>query len=249
MDDWQLFMNPNVVWELSNKTNKVVFIYTTGNDAGGNERYWKGNEEAAINSVQFCINQSGLNGIRDKVQLNNHVLHRWTSGNAVCYFLRLPDGNLSGEGFANQDYQSLQKLYRGDISFIKTLDQSTVYHGWGEFVNIIQRIIDFEGDGISFIKINHPEVNKTINPGDHSDHIATGLAVKAVPKYERYHNFSYIGYSLMNYPADLWGEELFWKIGLFFVYDKTLYDMTKYSNLKQNPHTFMEFCFRSAKFH
>jgi hypothetical protein len=37
MDDWQLFINPNVSWELSNKENKVVFIYTTGNDAGGDK--------------------------------------------------------------------------------------------------------------------------------------------------------------------------------------------------------------------
>ena len=55
MDDWQLFMNPNVSWELSNKENKVVFIYTTGNDAGGDKEFWMANEEAAISSVCFGI--------------------------------------------------------------------------------------------------------------------------------------------------------------------------------------------------
>lgn len=249
MDDWQLFMNPNVSWELSNKENKVVFIYTTGNDAGGDKAFWMANEEAAISSVCFGISDLlYLDGEREIVNINNHVLHRWCGGNAVCYFLRLPDGNVTGNGFSSQGYQSLQKLYRRQISSIKPLDGSTLYHGWQDFVNTLQGIIDNEVDGFSSVKINHPETNKTINPGDHSDHRTTGIAVQAIPKYNQYNNFSYIGYNLRNYPVDLWGEDLFWKIAQFAVYDKTLSDLTRYSILKKSPFFFIEFCFRAAKF-
>ncbi|MEM5651003.1 hypothetical protein AAHB57_30310 [Bacillus cereus] len=139
MDDWQLFMNPNVSWELSNKENKVVFIYTTGNDAGGDKAFWMANEDAAISSVCFGISDLlYLDGEREIVNINNHVLHRWCGGNAVCYFLRLPDGNVTGSGFSSQGYQSLQKLYRRQIPFIKALDGSTIYHGWQDFVNTLQ---------------------------------------------------------------------------------------------------------------
>lgn len=249
MDDWQLFMNPNVSWELSNKENKVVFIYTTGNDAGGDKAFWMANEDAAISSVCFGISDLlYLDGEREIVNINNHVLHRWCGGNAVCYFLRLPDGNVTGSGFSSQGYQSLQKLYRRQIPFIKALDGSTIYHGWQDFVNTLQGIIDNEAGGFASVRINYPETNKAINPGDHSDHRTTGLAVQAIPKYSRYNNFSYIGYNLRNYPVDLWDEDLFLKIAQFVVYDKTLSDLTRYSMLKKSPFFFMEFCFRAAKF-
>lgn len=249
MDDWQLFMNPNVTSELSYKPNKVVFIYTTGNDAGSNEDYWRANEEAAISSVCFGIpHLMDAYGVRDVVQINNHMLHRWIRGNAVCYFLRLPDGNMSGKGFISQGYQSLQKLYQRDILSIKALDQSAIYYGWQDFVDTLQKIINYEAGGITSVKINHPETDKTINPGDHSDHRITGLAVQALPKYNQYNRFSYVGYDLRNYPADLCSEELFWKIGQFVAYDKTLYDLTSYSMLKVLPSTFIDFCLRSAKF-
>jgi hypothetical protein len=249
MDDWQLFMSPKVNCELSDIANKVVFIYTTGNDAGGGEDYWRANEEATISSVRFGISDlMYTDGVRDVVQINNHVLHRWFGGNSVCYFIRLPDGNVAGNGFASQGYQSIQKLYQRDINIIKTLDQSTIYYGWNDFVNTLQGIIDYEVGGIATVRINHTETDKDINPGDHSDHITTGFAVQSVPKYDQYHRFSYIGYALWNYPMDLETEDLFWKIGQFVVYDKTLYDMTKYSILKNDPASFIRFCHIGAKF-
>ncbi|RUL54792.1 MULTISPECIES: PIG-L family deacetylase [Lysinibacillus] len=249
MDDWLLFMNPNIRYELANKNNKVVFIYTTANDAGASETFWRGNEEASLSSIRFGVTyENEEKEYRDQVKLNNHLLHRWTYGNVVSYFLRLPDGNLSGNGFSSQGYQSLQKLYLREIPDICTLDHSTVYHGWDDLVNTIQSIIDFEGDNHSVIKINFPEPDRVINQGDHSDHITTGLAVRVIPKYNNYYSYSYKGYSISNYPIDLTGEDLFWKIGMFFVYDKTLYDLTGYSLLQRNPNTFMEFCFRSSKF-
>jgi hypothetical protein len=123
------------------------------------------------------------------------------------------DGNVSGSGFQTQGFQGLEKLYQGNISNIKTLDKSTVYYGWKDFVHTLQGIIDYEAEEISLIRLNHPETDKAINPGDHSDHRATGLAVQALPKYNKYHRFLYIGYDLWNYPVDLFAEDLFWKVG------------------------------------
>jgi len=249
MDDWQLFMNPYVTWSLWNETNKVIIIYTTSNDAGGGEDYWRAKEEASISSVRFGISHlRDVYGAREIVQINNHALHRWFGGNAICYFLRLPDGHLSGSGFASQSYQSLQKLYQKSIHSIRAVDQSTTYNGWLDFVYTLQGIIDYEVEELTDIIINYPETENIINPGDNSDHRATGLAVQAMPKYPNYRRYSYIGYHLRSYPADLLGEDLFWKIGQFAVYDKTLYDLTGYSTLKEGPSNYIEICFRSAKF-
>ncbi|EGL15477.1 MULTISPECIES: PIG-L family deacetylase [unclassified Paenibacillus] len=249
MDDWQLFMNPQATWEMSSDTVKVIFIYTTGNDAGGDENYWRANEEAAVRSIEFSkLHTDYTGGERGTVRINLRNIHRWSGGNTVCYFLRLPDGNVAGEGFISQGYQSLRKLRSKDISFIKALDQSSFYYGWQDFICTLQQIIDLETKGIKEVRINYPETDPTLNPNDHSDHILTGQAVEALPKYKQYRPFSYIGYDLIHYPADLKNDDLFWKVGQFTVYDQTLYELSKYSILKRASSTFISFCLRSARF-
>ena len=88
-------------------------------------------------------------------------------------------------------------------------------------------IIDYEAGDIGSVSIDHPETDEAINPGDHSDHITTGLAVQSIPKYAQYRRYLHRGYHLRNDPAELSGDALFWKIGQFVAYDKTLYDLTK----------------------
>ena len=52
LDDWQLFMNPNATQDLTDETVKVVFIHTTGYDAGEEEVFWRAKEEAVIASIK-----------------------------------------------------------------------------------------------------------------------------------------------------------------------------------------------------
>lgn len=249
MDDWQLFMNPIVARELSYPENKVVLIHTTGNDAGYDLVHCFGKEAATISSIHFGISHlRNTNGFRNTIQINNHILHRWVGINIICYFLRLPDGNMNGNGFFNQGYQSLHKLYHKEINSIRTVDHTNIYHGWLDFVQTLQKIIDYEVDGAFPTSIHYPETDHTINPDDHSDHRITGLAVQALPKLNQYHCFAYIGYHLRNYPEDLSGIDLFWKIGQFVVYDRAFYTLSNYSIIKESQSNYINFCLRAAKF-
>ncbi|MCR8927479.1 PIG-L family deacetylase [Priestia megaterium] len=247
MDDWQLFMNPIVSLNLSEEKNKIVIIYTTGNDAGGGENYWRAKEVASISSIFSRVTHLRKpNFSRSLVKIYDHYINRASISNAVSYFLRLPDGNLNGEGFSSQGHQSMKKFYNDNKLIFTTIDQSTTYFGWKDLVYTLQGIIDYESKGFSSIILNHPETNDIINPQDHSDHIFTGLAVQGIPRYKKYHKFAYVGYNLINYPLDLAGEELFWKIGQFIAYDTTLYNLTGYSTIKEAPSSYIGFCFKSA---
>src|SRR3954453_3995023 len=105
-DDWQLFMQPNAYKDLVSIGTKIVFIITTAGDAGQEERYWCAREEGCKSCIRFCLAPlfeiSESNGIKE---INRHDISYWTAGNAICYFLRLPDGNLDGSGFQRYDYQ------------------------------------------------------------------------------------------------------------------------------------------------
>ena len=249
MDDWQLFMNPSAYRDMSSTIQKVVFMYITANDSGANENYWRANEEAARSSVRFGLPGSlGLGETSGVVLLNNHMVHRWSLGNAACYFLRLPDGNVDGSGFASGGYQSLQMLRRGMIPSITALDRSCVYSGWPDLIDLLQRIVERESEGIASIALHFPEANPVLNPGDHSDHYSAGLAVEAMPKYFRCHRYAYLGYALSESPPDLTGDDLFWKYALFIAYDRTLFDLTRYSLLKLAPATYITFCQRAGQF-
>ena len=47
--------------------------------------------------------------------------------NLSLVFMRLPDGNVDGSGFAAQNFESLQKLYTGAVSQMTTVDGSSSY--------------------------------------------------------------------------------------------------------------------------
>ena len=184
LDDWQLFMNPNATQDLTDETVKVVFIHTTGDDAGEEEFFWRAKEEAVIASIKTRLSPlRPLEEVRDTGVFNGHIVHRWSGANAVCYFMRVPDGNGLGTGFPRYGRQSLHRLRLGEIDVATTVDQSTEYVGWQDFVDTLQAIVDAEADGIPSSGIDHPETDELLNPGDHSDHVTTGLALEAMSNY------------------------------------------------------------------
>lgn len=248
MDDWQLFMNPAAYHDMSSLNKKVVFIYTTANDSGADQSFWRANEEATLSSIRFGLPMSA-NGVDDRrvVRINNHNVHRWNLGNVVCYFLRLPDGNVNGSGFPIGNHQSLEKLRLGRISSITTLDQSSVYSDWAALVELLQKIVDLESISEASTTLHYPETSISLNPDDHSDHRMTGFAVQDIPKYNHYHRHAYLGYTLSAYAPDLKGDDLFWKCAQFIIYDKSMYDLTRYSLLKLAPATYMTFCQRAGQ--
>ena len=247
-DDWQLFMNPNAYLDLINEENKVVIIITTAGDAGSNPEYWAAREEGCKSSVRFCLAPHSL--IREWAgtkEINHHVIAYWCANNVSCYFFRLPDGNLDGQGFASNYYQSLSRFKSLETVTLTALDYSTVYRGWTDFCSTLNEIIGYESKGLAHIRINYLNPNPQCNPNDHPDHCATGQAVQAMDILPQVQQVLFSGYG-GNAHENIFPDILFWKAAMLAAYEKAVFDICGYSTLKEDVSQYIEWCFRNAAF-
>jgi len=203
-DDWQLFMNPNAYNDLQNPENKVIFLHTTAGDAGcgtGCTSYYLAREEGSKRAMRFMINainpDSKLGDEMNKTQvlINGHSILRFSYGNAIAYFLRLPDGNYTGVGYPIHENSSLKKFYEGTTSTLFAIDRSTSYNSLDDLVKTIGDLITYETNAPNQTSINIADTNSEINPEDHSDHlhsslimqkVASSVGIKIVRLYEEY---------------------------------------------------------------
>jgi len=216
-DDWQLFMGSRVMTDLSVANRKVVFITLTAGDQScgacsyGNMKFFLARERGAMYSAKFAADLALGTAPTDlpgptTVAINGHNIAKYVYKNTVNYFLRLPDGNLDGLGFNNNNNQSLNRLRTGNIPTISTVGVSppdipipqpqATYTGWSDLTNTIRAIIVAEKvtGTQSYIHTAHTNFNG-YNPNDHSDHINSGYASAAAAS-----SLNYIGInSFMDY--------------------------------------------------
>lgn len=203
-DDWQLFMNPNAYHDLQNPENKVIFLHTTAGDAGcgtGCTSYYLAREEGSLRAIRFMCNainpdlQQGAEMNETHILINGHLILRYSYANAVAYFLRLPDGNLTGIGYPIHNHASLKHFYEGTTASLFAVDKSTSYQSLEDLVTTISGIVAYESNTPEQASFNIAETNTNINPGDHSDHlhsslimqkVARNLGIKTVRLYEEY---------------------------------------------------------------
>jgi hypothetical protein len=248
-DDWQLFMQPRVYHDLVSPNCKVVFIITTAGDAGMDEKFWVAREEGSKSSVRFCLaplgDTSEEKGTRN---FNNHRIQYWSFNNTTTYFLRLPDGSVNGNGFEANCFNCLSKFNRSEINEISAIDKSATYRGWYELVNVLELIVLQEIEGISSGIIHYLNPDLSYNPGDHSDHIATGRALQEMTVIKSLQQVLYAGYSVCSTGDQLASADLFFKTGMFAAYEKAVYDLSGYSTLKENYTLYKSWCSKAAKF-
>jgi LmbE family N-acetylglucosaminyl deacetylase len=218
-DDWQLFWVQSMMNDL-NAGNKVVFITVTSGDAGnGTGRYcspipfFVGRERSSTYSAKHAIDLNG--GVAterpDSVRttVNGKSMMKYTYKNSVNYFLRLPDGNVPGEGFPITGNQSLKKFKRGLIPTMTTIDGLATYNNWQDLVTTIGTIIDTER-GTDNQAVLHTASLDTAgaNSNDHSDHIHVSLAAQqAVAAMPWIGINEYIDYNSPSFPANLTLEQ------------------------------------------
>lgn len=203
-DDWQLFMNPNAYNDLQNPENKVIFLHTTAGDAGcgtGCTSYYKAREEGSLRAIRFMSNainpelKQGSQMNETRVLINGHLILRYSYANAVAYFLRLPDGNVTGVGYPTHGNASLKNFYESTIPTLVAIDGSTKYLSLNDLVQTISEILAYETNQPEQAALNIADTNTQINPNDHSDHlhsslilqkVARNLGIKTVRLYEEY---------------------------------------------------------------
>jgi hypothetical protein len=222
-DDWQLFMGVNAFNDIipgnTESGTKVVLIYTTAGEAncygmGVDTGYYLARQTGANRSVQFCADIYSPHGVQSSSVvnihgINDHNILRFQYKNVTSYFLRLPDGCL------HTVHDNLKQLHDGTISSINTMDGSTTYTSYNDLIATLQTIIDQENAQIPEVWINAPDWDESINPGDHPDHLQTGvLAATVATKIPCANLALFEGYTTGNETSNLNPTEIAMEAGL-----------------------------------
>ena len=212
-DDWQLFMNPSAFQDVMNGAAKTVFIHVTAGDAGlgvgkGGRKhpFYLARENGAEAAIRFMADAEATPGERvaAPMSFNGHMIYRVSYLNTVGYFLRLPDGHWSGDGYAETGFQSLKRLASGKSDILRPIDGSTAYHGWGDLVATIRAIVTYERGQAPLAQVNVAETDPRINPKDHSDHLMTAkAALDAVKDLSCVRRVYYVDYASSQLPPNL----------------------------------------------
>ncbi|HEX3682020.1 MAG TPA: PIG-L family deacetylase [Bryobacteraceae bacterium] len=202
-DDWQLFHGQQAFADLQETGNRVVFIYTTAGDAGRTDGWWQARELGALAA------QGAPLANLETVAINGHSVSLHEAGSFASYHLRLPDGNVDGSGFPSTGNVSLEKLQIGCISQIRAVDESTIYTSWGDFCATLGEIVGREASQPN-VWVNAADWSWNCSPEDHSDHKATGNALRKVfcRRGNVFHRLWFVTYSTKSRPANLSGEPL-----------------------------------------
>ena len=247
-DDWQLFMTPNAYGNLHDPATKVVFIYTTAGDAGKDTTYWAAREKGALRSVQFALDTAlsapGTATCGQRTFLGHPVCYVEYK-KSMSYFLRLPDGRMTGKGSLVYGEASLTKLRKNHIPSVTTVDNSTTYQSWEDFCHTLGAIIQAEAEGCGAVWLNTSDFMLSSNFADNADHTATGLAVKhTVDLFGGKYPLTLLrDYDIDLLPSNLTTKEVLWKTSLFIAYDVTVQAEICHCTRCESPF-YMNWCLR-----
>jgi hypothetical protein len=212
-DDWQLFMNPSAFEDVAGGAAKTVFVHLTAGDAGlgiglGGRKhpFYLARENGAESAIRFMANADSAPAERlaAPMMFNGHSIYRVSYRNTVGYFLRVPDGHWSGDGYYVTGFESLKRLASGENKVLHAVDGSAIYHGWDDLVATLRAIVAYERGNAALIQVNVAETNTQINPQDHSDHLMTAkAALDAVQDSACVRRVFYIDYASSQLPQNL----------------------------------------------
>lgn len=225
-DDDLLFMNPDIQRDIA-AGHCVRTIYVTAGDAGSNHFFWLGREQGSESAYSKMIGKDAI-WIQHVVKLadNQYVTVANPKGNTKIslVFMRLPDGNIHGQGFGASRHESLQKLTQKQIPNIHSIYGDSTYS-----------VEELASALTEFMFIYQPAVIRTQATlvsneyPDHSDHMSVSrLTERAYGLYEasRYSNsvtipiLRYIGYPIHASPENVSSDDLETKTAAFLSYAK-----------------------------
>lgn len=215
-DDDLLFLSPDILSDIRNK-RCVRTVFVTAGDANLGSSYWGSREDGM--RAAYALMAGTFNSWRQTIAgIPNHPIPIYTlraNPSLSLVFLRLPDGNWDGSGFSNNNYESIKKLWQGNIQTVKAVDGSSLYNKQDLVTTLLTLMTDFRPD-----KIRTQNYVDGYSGADHSDHSTTAFAaLEAHAQYPRAHTFiGYLGYGTLSRPVNLSGGDLAGKRDAFFLY-------------------------------
>jgi LmbE family N-acetylglucosaminyl deacetylase len=215
-DDTILFVNPDEPSDIGQGI-PVRAVFVTAGDAGMGTSYWEGREAGALAAFAQMADQVD-SWTASVLTANGHPLVLQTltgNSNISVVFMRLPDGNPNGTGYASTGYQSLQELWSTEIQTITAVDGSTSYSE-ADLVATLTSIMN----GFQPATIRTQDFVNTFGDGDHSDHYATALFTQAANDAcsVAHEVTGYMGYPTYYLAANVTGSSETAKVNTFFTY-------------------------------
>lgn len=191
-DDVALFMAQNA-WTDLQGGDRSVFILTTASDDGHGDylpnpvgkSFYKARQDGHERVIRFWLGSAGAPvgaTATSHVLINGKSVERTVIDNRiVLYQLHLPDGGYNGSGYASTGNRSLARLLAGAIPTISAVTAGNpTNYSLAELRAVIRAIVLQHGHGQASVWVNMLDEDSSRNPGDHSDHNATGRLMAGV---------------------------------------------------------------------
>lgn len=215
-DDDLLFLNPDLLHAIQAGHN-VRTLFLIAGDSGMNKEHWQSRELGAQAAyAQMCGVANAWH--QTDAGIAEHPMPVFTLADyptVSLAFMRLPDGNIDGSGFASTNHTSLQKLWTDSISTIGTIDGSSKYSKETLISTLTDLISSFQPE-----QIVTQDYTGTYGDGDHSDHHSVAYFVQsAAQHYTTPHSLiGYEGYTTSSRPANVTRADLVAKQDAFYAY-------------------------------
>lgn len=193
IDDDLLFQNPDIVESIAAGGGHVT-VYLTAGDAGRDESYWEGRE---IGAKAAYTEMAGASDWVDSIstfsdgenEYEIHTSYLESQPEVQLYFLRLPDGNGQGTGYAINEKQSLERLWDEEISEIESVDGANSFDH-DQVLSLLLGIVEHHEPQTIMIQDHSSEFVGS----SHSDHVhGSEYAYEALQHYEQDHQLiSYV---------------------------------------------------------
>jgi LmbE family N-acetylglucosaminyl deacetylase len=181
-DDIELFMGRNAWLDVAAPDRHVVFIVVTAGDAGLGTDYFMARESGHERALRFWSSLDGAALAPTRVTTvtagGRSLERRAIGSHVVSYNLRLPDGDMEGEGYPVTGVESLRRLIGGAVPQLHAVD-GRLQVGYADLQAILAGVIAREAQGAREVWVNIQDEDRGRNVDDHSDHTSTALAVVA----------------------------------------------------------------------
>jgi LmbE family N-acetylglucosaminyl deacetylase len=223
-DDDLLFMSPDLLHDVQ-AGHCTRTVYITAGDAGSGQFYWLSRQQGSEAAYSKMLGSDDI-WIDRIVKLNDreYITVSNPRGNSriSLIFIHLPDGNIKGQGFAADHFESLARLESGQTPIANAVDGQSTYSS-DQLVAALSALMHTFQPAEIRTQANY--TGRRIP--DHSDHMAVGRYVKKA--YQQYEDQQfedkimiplkfYIGYPIHDMPANVSGDDLAQKMAAFFAY-------------------------------
>jgi LmbE family N-acetylglucosaminyl deacetylase len=246
-DDDLLFMNNDIAHAIA--AGKCVrAVYMTAGDDGHSRNYWTQREVGMEHAYSFMAGAANI-WTEEAVDLHHHtvsVRHLVGHPSVSLMFVRLPDGNVKGQGFNSTHNQSLESLATKEISSLPTITGDTKYT-YEELMTLLASVVEADRPDDIFTHI----ATGPLTNGDHSDHRQVGqlaLTIRNIVRPDA-RLTAYVGYPSGRKDQNLSDDESIQKRQIFLMYANKDTEICTLPSACMNEKTYTNYYSRLYKEH